>query len=303
MSGGYSVRRSKGNKMMFNNKAVIAVKVNGKVLREFKDTVYIPFGSEYSILLKNLNTKRAIFTVHLDGDDVAPGGIILNAGQEVNLERWIKNGNLSEGNKFKFIERTSTIEDHRGISLEDGLIRVEYQFEIDRPVSIPMPYYVPVPYKNPPYPKSAPNYPYDYWNKQIWHDTWTGNSTSSDSDGYSIANGSISGIFRGSESTSASLQASSMAAANNVSATYTNDVGITVPGSKSEQKFTTVSNFALETTKHSMVLRLLGETLDNKPIIAPVTVKTKQKCVTCGKHNKATSKFCASCGTSLTIYA
>ena len=47
--------------MMYESKLAAAIKVNGKVLREFnKDTVYIPFGSEYSILLKNLNTKRAI---------------------------------------------------------------------------------------------------------------------------------------------------------------------------------------------------------------------------------------------------
>ena len=30
--------------MMYGNKLAAAIKVNGKVLREFKDTVYIPFG-------------------------------------------------------------------------------------------------------------------------------------------------------------------------------------------------------------------------------------------------------------------
>ena len=114
---------------MYNNKAAVAIKVNGKVLREFKDTVYIPFGSEYSILLKNLNTVRALINVYIDGDNVVPGGLVLNAGQEVDLERAIRNGNMSEGNRFKFIERTSNIEDHRGIKLEDGLIRIEFQFE------------------------------------------------------------------------------------------------------------------------------------------------------------------------------
>ena len=39
-------------KMMYANKLVASLKANGKILREFKDNVYIPFGSEYSFLLK-----------------------------------------------------------------------------------------------------------------------------------------------------------------------------------------------------------------------------------------------------------
>ena len=71
--------------MMYESKLAAAIKVNGKVLREFKDTVYIPFASEYSILLKNLNTTRAVVNVFIDGEDIVPGGIVLNAGQEVDL--------------------------------------------------------------------------------------------------------------------------------------------------------------------------------------------------------------------------
>ena len=120
---------------MYNQKLVASIKSKGKVLREFKDTVYIPFASEYSILLKNLNTTRAVVNVFIDGENAVPGGLVIDPGRTVDLERWIKNGNLSEGNKFKFIERTQAIEDGpRGIKLEDGLVRIEYQFEIPRPV-------------------------------------------------------------------------------------------------------------------------------------------------------------------------
>ena len=90
---------------MYQSKLVASLKANGKILREFKDTVYIPFGSEYSFLLKNLNTTRALINVFIDGEDMTPGGLVLNAGQEVDLERSIKGGNLMEGNRFKFIER------------------------------------------------------------------------------------------------------------------------------------------------------------------------------------------------------
>ena len=82
-----------------------------------------------------------------------------------------------------------------------------------------------------------------------------------------------------------------------------NDVGITVPGSKSEQKFSTVTMGAMEAAKHTIVLKLLGETPNNKPVLEPVTVKAKPKCVTCGTQNKAHAKFCSKCGTALEIFA
>jgi hypothetical protein len=82
-----------------------------------------------------------------------------------------------------------------------------------------------------------------------------------------------------------------------------NDAGITVSGSRSNQRFSTTTMGAMDPEKFSMVIRLLGETPDNKPVIKSVTVKTKPKCVTCGRQNKATAKFCVECGTALEIFA
>ncbi len=48
---------------MHNEKFVACIKVAGKVLKEQKDKVFIPFGSEYSIYLRNLNTVRALVRV------------------------------------------------------------------------------------------------------------------------------------------------------------------------------------------------------------------------------------------------
>ena len=78
---------------------------------------------------------------------------------------------------------------------------------------------------------------------------------------------------------------------------------ITVPGSKSTQSFQTVTMGVMEAEKHSIVLKLLGETPNNKPVLQPVTVDRKQKCDTCGKVNKAHAKFCVECGTALEIFA
>lgn len=302
--------------MMYNQKLVASIKANGKVLREFKDTVYIPFASEYSILLKNLNTVRAVVNVFIDGENAVPGGLVIDPGRTVDLERWIKNGNLSEGNKFKFIERTAAIEDGpRGIKLEDGLVRIEYQFEQPRPVF---------------------NINDHYWKTTTWttaKDPWYGpfygttNISGSTGDRFSVtANGAtmqtnVGGVMRGidvSPNGMATAQAASAAvdkycadngiknkmdAHDGMATMDWCDVGITVPGSKSEQKFKETTVGLLESTSHSIVLKLVGDLGHNKPVAKPVTVKHKPKCVTCGKQNKAHAKFCTECGTALEIFA
>ena len=282
---------------MYSNKLVASLKANGKILREFKDTVYIPFGSEYSFLLKNLNTTRALVNVFIDGEDMTPGGLVLNAGQEVDLERSIKGGNLMEGNRFKFIERTGAIENGpRGIKLEDGLVRIEFQFEKARPIV----------------------------NIVNAYDNFRYTSTKEDTY-YTNASYNVNGMMRSVDySAGESMKASATSAIQdtlntmNISATSAsvhdgmacmdsyipkNDVGITVPGSKSTQKFQTTYMNALEPEKHTIVLKLLGETEDNQPITKPITTKHKPKCVTCGKQNKAHAKFCSECGTALEIFA
>jgi hypothetical protein len=297
--------------MMYQSKLVASLKANGKILREFKDTVYIPFGSEYSFLLKNLNTTRALVNVFIDGEDMTPGGLVLNAGQEVDLERSIKGNNLTEGNRFKFIERTGAIEDGpRGIKLEDGLVRIEFQFEKPSvPISTISDNFL---NQYPPGVRGSAQ-----WGG-VYNSHISGDMTSTS---YNV-NGSLRGVdwSKNGEVTAqaASVQIDKYCADNGIvnkiqahdgMATMDsyvapkNDVGITVPGSKSTQKFQTTYMNALESEKHSIVLKLLGETEDNKPVLKPVTTKHKPKCVTCGKQNKATAKFCTECGTALEIFA
>lgn len=250
---------------MYANKLAAAIKVSGKVLREFKDTVYVPFGSEYSLLIKNLNSQRAVVKVFIDGEDMVPGGLVINGGQEVELERAIRNDNLKEGNRFKFIERTHSIEQHRGVGLEDGLVRLEYQFELPRPVV---------------------------------NSPWI------------VASGSSNiypqgGILRGTND----VHYGTTCSANNISASSAtmdwceisaqSDAGITVPGSKSTQSFSTATVGAMEIQTHVLVFKLAG----GQAVTKPITVKHKPKCVTCGKQNRATAKFCTECGTALEIYA
>lgn len=116
---------------MYNKKLVAVVKVNGKVLREQDDTVYIPFGSEYSIMLKNLHTTKVQVDISIDGDNVLDNKLILiNPGESTEIEGFLKGNCVS--NKFKFIEKTDQISDFRGNRIDDGIINIKYQFEYAR---------------------------------------------------------------------------------------------------------------------------------------------------------------------------
>lgn len=291
---------------MYNNKLAVALKANGKVLREFKDTVYVPFGTEYTILIKNLNTVRASVTIEIDGQDATENvSLIINPKEELELTRFIKNGNLNAGNRFKFIERSANIEQHRGVGVEDGLIRVEFEFERERQ---------PLVINNG-----------SWWDKKIGS-PWYGRedkfyyvdptySTCGGLNEPAISRGTLRSATAGlhgelmnsvscnAVAFSANAATMSMGAVthDSYSPQSFNDAGITVPGSESDQKFSTVYGFNGDGVKHAIVLKLLGENPAGQVIQQPVTVKAKPKCVTCGKVNKATAKFCSECGTSLVI--
>lgn len=279
---------------MYSNKLAVAVKSNGKVLREFKDTVFLPFGAEYSLLIKNLNTVRAIVHINIDGKEVVDGGLVVNANSEIELERMVTT-NLNEGNRFKFIERNDAVEQHRGVKLEDGIVRIEYQFEdLTR-------------YRHPVLTYTAQ--PSPYWTNDILVGSSVTQSMSPTSSSVLRHASSNNMSWTASGATAKSFEGhpgvacSDGAQLNNFVEQGYNDAGITVPGSVSNQKFSKVSDFKVLPEQHVMIFKLLGETPDNEPIRKPVTVKAKPKCVTCGKQNKASAKFCSTCGTALTVIA
>lgn len=307
---------------MYKSKLAVAIKHNGKILRENKDLVQLPFGSEFSVLVKNLNSRRVKFTLHIDGQDVLDGTeIIVNANSEIELKRFIRNGNMNEGNAFKFIERTQAIEDGpRGIKIDDGVVRVEFWFEQEKSIitTTVHHHYDEWHYKYPYY-RQFWNGPYDvtYSAGSAGSPVFGSNGTSAaDISNVKLGNLSsevkTSGLMRGMNSSASSSLSSTAGTATAYNASVQNsptmdsyvpevaEAGITVPGSKVEQKFTTVYGFNAEAQSHVIVLRLAGK-IGAVEVAAPVTVKSKQKCSTCGKVNKATSKFCSGCGTALEL--
>jgi DNA-directed RNA polymerase subunit M/transcription elongation factor TFIIS len=80
----------------------------------------------------------------------------------------------------------------------------------------------------------------------------------------------------------------------------TTDEGITVPGSVSNQQFTTVNSFDVDTQSEVIILKLRGKVEENT-VNRPILVSTKVTCQTCGKKSAAKIRFCPNCGTALHI--
>ena len=296
--------------MMYAKNLACCIKVNGRVLREQNDVVRLPFGCEYSILLKNLNNVRVQFKLQIDGTDATSDTwIVIPANQSVEMERFIKNGNWDTGNKFKFIERSPEVEAHRGVGAEDGLVRIEFKREYVAP-------YVPPPFV-------PPVFPYDRRRDDPWDNPWRRNRdrrlhrewqlghVGTRSLRSQASGSSVSSTLKSTADFSTNYMNSAVedtcfvaggAAAAGIPEAHVTETGITVEGSRSDQHFTTASWFATEPQSHVMVLHLKGE-VAGQPVTKPVTVERRLECSSCGKIHRGDAKFCVKCGTSLISYA
>ncbi len=264
---------------MYNKNFVVAIKVGGKVLREVEDLVYLPFGSEYTILLKNTSTLKVKAKVSVDGTDVTENvHLVIYPGESSELKRFIRNGNLEAGNAFKFIEKTAQIESFRGNKAEDGLITVEYEFE--KPAERLL-------YRDC---GSYGNFILGGQAPHIYYNSIVGDSLSGSTQ-YTLTTSGSSELYSAEVKTSANILRSRSK----------NEAGVTAPGQVVDQKFSTASWFMTDGVKHSMTLQLKGKTESAKVVKQAVVVKKVQRCTMCGTNTKQTAKFCHQCGASVEI--
>lgn len=286
---------------MFKNNFVVAVKASGKVLREFDDTVYLPFGTEYSILLKNLFRKKVKVHVKIDGQDALDGkNLIIDPHDSIDLKRFIKNGNLDAGNAFKFIEKTEKIEKYRGNRAEDGLITVEYEFETN--------------WNDSKFQGSSPiitTYPYRGFIQNYGKGSQVETLPSGlEADCYKdnqieiLPTGLYDPIYEDyyimdSATVYHSQTLSSVAPQTNT--VIKNSAGITAPGSIQKQKFTSAGMFIGDGIKHVATLQLKGLVQGQREVTKPVTVTRLKRCSMCGTNVRQVAKFCHECGASVEI--
>lgn len=273
--------------MTYADKFVAEVKQDGKILRVKDGAVFLPFGSEYSILLKNLNSKRASIKVSIDGEDVLDNNsLVLDSNASTELQGFLR-GNVAR-NRFRFINKTKEISDHRGDRADDGLIRIEFAFEkpkeqpcITNTIKEVHHHY------NPPFEIKH------YGSKADWY--YAGNDSSERGVGpQSVYTNSVGSTMR---NKTRSVTVDSLGV-ENISAIPNVDEGITVKGSEVNQQFryTTLSDLEEATV---MVITLKGITQTGQDISQPVTTQGKLTCSSCGTKSKSSFKFCPTCGTFL----
>src|SRR5271170_4418517 len=96
--------------MMAWQKSFIVSILNNKnqVVREeagdFSRVARVDFDSEYKIRIQNKTNRRAYARVEIDGMEVSPGRrFVMGPKEVVDLERFILDGDLSTGKRFKFM--------------------------------------------------------------------------------------------------------------------------------------------------------------------------------------------------------
>jgi len=274
--------------MVYQNKLVCVVKCNGKVLREQGEFVTLPFGSEYSLLFKNLNSQRAVITIEIDGQDVLDGNeIVIAANSERELKGFMKGSSVS--NAFKFIQKTQKIADHRGDKIDDGFIRVEYRYEIEKPVV-----YRKTIIHDHHHVNHHHHHTFHSYTPPVYGSSCRGITGQSVGMGDSVISSSLS--HDSEPKAQASVESNVTMDSLDVS-NIQQDEGITVKGSEQTQQFTATTVGDL-TPPDTIIIRLRGENSKGK-VHTPITIQTKLTCETCGTKSKSSVKYCPDCGTNL----
>lgn len=256
---------------MYKDNLVVAIKHNNKVLRERGNKITLPFGAEYSILVKNLNSMKVSVNLSIDGEDVLDNkSILIEANSNMELDGFMKG--MSAKNRFRFIKKTKQISDHRGNRVDDGLIRIEFAFEKEKP-AVTCHYHEHYDYWPPPK-RSCPCEPFG----PIKYCTGYGHSFTSDGTG--------------------DVTYSNVSSFNVVDMLPEVDEGITVKGEEIDQGFVYGCIGPLENSQ-VMVIHLCGEKTNGTVVSESVTVKTRLRCKICGTLSRSHVKFCSNCGTFL----
>jgi ribosome-associated toxin RatA of RatAB toxin-antitoxin module len=281
--------------MTHRNNFVAVVKCGGNILREHNSAVMLPFGSEYSIMLKNLDDRNASVGISIDGKSVTEDrDIVVYPNTTMELDGFMENAAVRK--RFRFIKKTWDIMKHRGDNIDDGIIRVEFTFEkriVEEVVHHTHVYnnrywQYPLPW----YPQYAQ--PWRPYNPVITYGSNTNGSdvtTGSVTDSAFCGGGAVS--YSSNQSTVPTNCCSSQAPNINP------DEGITVGGSSTHQSFSPVYLGELEDSSTVITIRLAGMST-NGDIKTPVAVKDKLRCQTCGCVSKSSAVFCSRCGTNIT---
>jgi len=258
---------------MYSNGHVVAVQVNGKTVNDSNGKVLLPFGVEYSLMLKNRNDRKAVVRVYIDGDEVTKTGkLILEANSSLNLERYIDD--MDKGAKFKFVPLGHKDVDDKGNS-EKGW--VEVRFQLVKPPQMPVIIHEDHIYHE--------HHHHNYWDYPHWkYPYYTNNPI-----WYSANSGDCVGTLN-----NGGMNLTTVNCNSNVtfSSNFSQESGATIKGNNSNQKFSYSYVGELESQETVIRFQLVGTS--DKDVASQYT---KTHCNQCGKRYEKNDIFCSKCGT------
>jgi hypothetical protein len=202
--------------------------------------------------------------ISIDGTEVAQGGFILPAWGSVDIERFVIDGNLQNGRKFRFVSLNNpAVQDPT--NCQNGLISVEFELEqeqwaqtiVNRPIAL---------------------------NNVIWRY----NTIPMSNTGNAMFCSSLGNVGIGNSLSNVTFD----------SFVSSSNVGATVEGSNSNQTFGTDYVVTDPSTRKILQLTLRAPVQNNAIVNRPVTVNdTRNKfCSHCGTRNRQQANYCMKCG-------
>lgn len=147
--------------MVYSNKFVMAVLINGRPTQELASgEVQIPFG-EYSLRFRNKHNRRAVVKIFVDGENVSGGGYVIQPHSHVDIKR---HHDIDRAFKFVTLDSPDAV-DHgkNGPNPDKVKGTIEAHFYLEK--NTPQPIYRPIVHEHIhhyPRRRSAPH-PQPYW--------------------------------------------------------------------------------------------------------------------------------------------
>ncbi len=312
--------------MVYNQRFVISVLVNGEVQKEFNDgTVELPFGGEYVIRLRNKHkNRRAVCKLFVDGEERSNNGYVIPPRSHVDIH------NDSYRQSFKLVASDSVEAQDEGKDKDNternnGVIEGQFYLEKEQPVVKEIhhhhDHYYPAP-KPRPYPW---HHPWRYYGSTGGYAQPKGTGEYSGSLGadglkMSDATGDVRSAsasspddaslkdvqcsassetlgFAGNVSESASIAKSGLRREVKRSRKRETEAGVTVDAGFKGQTYMAVS---IDLEDEFVPVKLLlrgyeGNVMEAAEVVASST-KRGRYCSNCGKKYKKKDNFCNQCG-------
>lgn len=109
---------------MYNEGLAVTLLGAEGTFSEKKGLVYVPFGTEYKIRLKNTLDIPIVADILIDGEPAFNRSIYVRGRQTIVLE------GDEDNYAFKFIKRTDKIKRHRGPKRNDSIVKIIFRKEI-----------------------------------------------------------------------------------------------------------------------------------------------------------------------------